>query len=218
MYYLPYIQQGNWYPPRFGHDYRQYKPVTAYTVDRPVYVNNVDINKFPYQALNYQPTGVQYPYIYVPIAQFSKVGAQVKWDDQTQTLSVTTDYFTMRDELAACKESLKGCMTSLKTQMAEHPPSNPLDKLTDQQLHDMILPYIVSPEKGWSVSTEKAEDEKKFGTINIEHIQPGTIYDPPGASLNLSQELLDKLTNAYGYPVRLEIGNRHFTNLVVYKY
>lgn len=58
MYYLPYVQQGNWYPLSFGNDYRQYKPVTAYTVDRPVYVNNQDINKFPYQALNYQPENI----------------------------------------------------------------------------------------------------------------------------------------------------------------
>lgn len=217
MYNLPYARQVNWYPPSFSYDDRQYKPVTAYTVDRPIYVNYQDINRFPYQALNYQPEGVQYPYVYVPIAQFSKVGALVNWDEETLTLSVTTDYYKIRDELAVCKESLKGCLTSLKTQMAEHPPSNPINKLTYTQLSDIIMPHVIRPEKGISFGTEEDENENKFGAIHIEHTQ-GSIYDPPGASLDRIPELLDKLTEAYGYPVRIEIGSRHFTRLGVYKY
>ncbi|WP_338448159.1 hypothetical protein R4Z09_18175 [Niallia oryzisoli] len=218
MNYFPYVPQGNWYSSSGGYDYRQYKPVTAYTVDQPVNVNNQNINVFPYQALNYQPEGAQYPYVYVPISQFSKVGAKVNWDEETLTLSVTTDYYQIRNELAACKESLKGCMTSLKTQMIEHPPANPMNKLTNQQLHDMITPYIIRPEMGYQVYTETEEDEKKFGVIHVEHIQPGSIYDPPGAAFNFNQELLDKLTEAYGYPVRFDFGNRHFTRLGVFKY
>lgn len=71
---------------------REYRPVTAYTVTRPVLVNGVDINAFQYPVLNYQPEGAQYPYIYVPIANFSMVGARVNWDDSQQLLTVTSDY------------------------------------------------------------------------------------------------------------------------------
>ena len=183
MFHLPYVQLGNWYTTGYRNDFRQYKPVTAYTVDRPVYVNKIDINTFPYQALNYQPKGVQYPYLYVPIAQFSKVGAKVAWDEQTQTLSVTSDYYQIRNELAECKEALKGCMTSIKTQMAEPPPSNPMKKVTGQQLNEIITPYIIRPEMGFSIGAEVEEDETKFGAIHIEHMQPGSIQHPPGAAL-----------------------------------
>ncbi|QIZ08316.1 LysM peptidoglycan-binding domain-containing protein [Priestia megaterium] len=34
----------------------QYKPVTAYTADRPILVNGVDINTGLYPVLNFQPT------------------------------------------------------------------------------------------------------------------------------------------------------------------
>lgn len=215
MNYFSYVQKGNWYPPMYRYDYRQYEPVTAYTVDRPVYVNNQNINVSPYQALNYQPEGVQYPYVYVPIAQFSKVGAKVKWDEQTQTLSVTTDYFQMRDELAKCKQLLEDYKTALETQMAEHPPENPLNKPI--ALDDIVRPYIIRPEMGYSVWTEKEETENKFGTIHIDHMQPGTIYDEPGAAVTNMDALIEELTAAYGYPVRLDVGGRHFTRLGVYK-
>jgi hypothetical protein len=218
MYYLPNFQQRNGYQSQVGYDYRQYKPVTAYTIDRPIYVNYQDINKLPYQALNYQPVGAEYPYVYVPIAQFSKVGAVVNWDDGAQTLTVTTDYYQLRNQLAACQQSLKECMTAVKTQMAEHPPSSPMNKLTQEQLTNLISPYIIRPEKGWGVWMETDETENKFGSIFIEHIQPGPITQPPGATLSFSQELLDKLTNAFGYPVRVENATRHWTRLGVFKY
>lgn len=218
MYYLPNVQLGNWYRSQIGYNYRQYKPVTAYTIDQPIYVNYQDINKFPYQALNYQPEGTQYPYVYVPIAQFSKVGAVVKWDEAAQSLTVTTDYYQLRNQLAACQQSLKECITAVKTQMAEHPPSNPMNKLTHEQLRDLIEPYIIRPEMGWEVGAEIEETETKFGSIFVDHMEPGPITQPPGAAFNFNQELFDKLMNAYGYPVRFEMGNRHWTRLGVYKY
>lgn len=46
--------------------------------------------------------------------------------------------------------------------MAEHPPSNPMNKFTDKQLYDMILPYVIRPEKGITVWIDKDEDETKF--------------------------------------------------------
>lgn len=211
MHFSPNVSQRNGYS-------RQYKPVTAYTVDRPVYVNQTNINTFPYQALNYKPEGVQYPYVYVPIAQFSRVGAKVTWDDQTQTLSVTSDYYKILNELRECQESLKGCLTSIKTQMTEHPPTNPMKKITQKQLNDIISPYMIRPEMGYAIWSEVEEDETKFGAIHIEHMQPGSIQHPPGAALGYNQELQDKLTEAYGYPVRIIIGGRHFTRLGVFKY
>jgi hypothetical protein len=218
MYYLPNVQQGNMYRGYTGNGNRQYKPVTAYTIDQPIYVNYQDINKFPYQALNYQPEGTGYPYVYVPIAQFSKVGAVVKWDEATQRLTVTTDYFQLRNQLAECQQALKECITAAKTHLAEHTPSSPMNKLGEAQLREMLAPYIIRPEMGWQVWIETEETETKFGSIFVEHMQPGPITQPPGAAFNFNQELLDKLMNAYGYPVRFEMGNRHWTRLGVFKY
>jgi len=94
---MDYSSYYNWHM----NPYRQYKPVTAYTLSTPVNVNGVNINVPPYQALNYKPKEAQYEYVYVPIAQFSKVGAQVIWDEPTQTLNVTTDYFALKQSQQA---------------------------------------------------------------------------------------------------------------------
>lgn len=72
---------------------RTYSPVTAYTATEPIIVNGVDINTGLYPILNYKPQTAQYPYIYVPIAQFSRVGGKVVWDEANMVLTVTTDYF-----------------------------------------------------------------------------------------------------------------------------
>lgn len=109
-------------------------------------------------------------------------------------------------------------MTSLKTQMAEHPPANPMNRVTQQELHDIIYPYIIRPEKGYDIGASIEEDETKFGIIFIDQGQPGPITHPPGAALNLTEELTEKLTNLYGYPVRFENGTRHWTRLGVFKY
>ena len=61
--------------------------------------------------------------------------------------------------------------------------------LTEEELIDLISPYIIRPEKGWGVGVETDETENKFGTIFIDHMQPGPITHPPGASLNFNQEL-----------------------------
>lgn len=70
----------------------QYKAVTAYTVTQPILVNGTNINQGSFVSLNYQPAGEPYPYVYVPIANFSMVGAKVAWDDVNQVLTVTSDY------------------------------------------------------------------------------------------------------------------------------
>jgi len=77
----------------------QYAPVTAYTVTQPVIVNGADINKGLYPVLNYMPPNATYPFIYVPIAEFSRVGAKVVWDETLQLLTVTTDYSTLKNQV-----------------------------------------------------------------------------------------------------------------------
>lgn len=77
---------------------QQYRPVTAYTATRPIIVNGVDINQGLYPVLNYKPENAQYPYIYVPIAEFSRVGAKVMWDDPRQIMVVETDYYQLKAE------------------------------------------------------------------------------------------------------------------------
>ncbi|GAA0317511.1 hypothetical protein GCM10008967_05100 [Bacillus carboniphilus] len=70
----------------------EYKPVTAYTALQPILVNGENINTGPYPILNFQPEGTQSPYIYVPIAQFSKVGATVEWREPGNYMWVESDY------------------------------------------------------------------------------------------------------------------------------
>jgi hypothetical protein len=84
----------------------EYKPVTAYTAVQPIYVNGQDINTGTYPVLNFQPEGTQFPYIYVPIAEFSKVGASVNWNEASQQLSVVTDYFTNKSQVEEYKAKL----------------------------------------------------------------------------------------------------------------
>lgn len=96
----------------------QYLPVTAYTATQPIIVNGADINTGLYPVLNFQPTGAQYPYIYVPIAQFSRVGAKVVWDEVKQIITVTTDYYTLKNQVASLTNEtqyLKALLDSILT-------------------------------------------------------------------------------------------------------
>lgn len=79
----------------------QYLPVTAYTVTQPVIVNGSNINTGLYPVLNFRPANATYPFIYVPISEFSKVGANVVWDDTRLLLTVTTDYYTLKNQALA---------------------------------------------------------------------------------------------------------------------
>lgn len=81
--------------------------VKAYTSNLPILVNGSDINVQPYPALNYQPNPTIPAYSYVPIAQFSKVGAEVKWDETTKTIYVTTDYFQVKKDAIYYKQELE---------------------------------------------------------------------------------------------------------------
>ena len=85
---------------------QQYRPVTAYTVTRPVLVNGYNINSGLYPVLNYKPAAAQYPYIYVPIAEFGRVGAQVVWDETRQVLTVTTNYYNNLNTIAQQRERI----------------------------------------------------------------------------------------------------------------
>lgn len=57
----------------------------------PVLVNGVNINTGIYPVLNYKPPQAQYPYIYVPIAEFGRIGARVVWDEAGQKITVASD-------------------------------------------------------------------------------------------------------------------------------
>jgi hypothetical protein len=81
-----------------------YRPVTAYTATRPIMVNGVDINTGLYPVLNFKPEGAAYPFIYVPIAEFSRVGAQVVWDPTNQVINVTSDYDELKNRVNVLTE------------------------------------------------------------------------------------------------------------------
>jgi hypothetical protein len=81
--------------------------VKAYTSNLPILVNGTDINVQPYPALNYQPNPTIPPYSYVPIAQFNKVGAEVRWDENTKTIYVTTDYYQVKNDAIYYKQELE---------------------------------------------------------------------------------------------------------------
>ncbi|MDP4181167.1 MAG: LysM peptidoglycan-binding domain-containing protein [Bacillota bacterium] len=84
---------------------------TLQIATQPIMVNGVNINTGQYPVLNYKPANAQYPYIYVPIAEFSRVGANVAWDNVKQLLTVTTDYYTQKKTI----EELQAKITSLQT-------------------------------------------------------------------------------------------------------
>src|SRR5262249_53388192 len=95
---------------RYFNQYRQYEPVTAFTADRPIFVNGVDINTGIYPVLNFQPRNAQYPYIYVPISEFSRVGAKIFWDEEQMVFRITSDY----DQLVAENQQLRQMISELK--------------------------------------------------------------------------------------------------------
>lgn len=70
--------------------YRAYAPVTAYTIDVPVIVNGTNINTAQHPALNFRPAGSPYPLVYIPAAEFSRVGANVTWDAAAQRIVITS--------------------------------------------------------------------------------------------------------------------------------
>lgn len=78
--------------------------VKAYTSVIPILVNGEDINVPPYPSLNYQPYPTIPAYSYVPIAMFSKVGASVRYDENTNTIyvnSLCNEYKQKLDTLRA---------------------------------------------------------------------------------------------------------------------
>lgn len=96
-----------------------YRPVTAYTADRPILVNGYDINTGVYPVLNYKPVNAQYPYIYVPIAEFSRVGAKVIWDETKQLLTVVTDYYQTKSDYEEAQRNYYQDVNSLLRSEAE---------------------------------------------------------------------------------------------------
>lgn len=85
-------------------------PVTQATLqiaNQPILVNGTNINTGQYPVLNYKPANAQFPYIYVPIAEFRRVGANVVWDDIKQLLTVTTDYYEKDNKIKSLQKDLE---------------------------------------------------------------------------------------------------------------
>ena len=55
-------------------------------------------------ALNFRPAGYQNVYIYVPATEFSKVGANVYWDNATQRLVITSPNY--KETIAAMQSDI----------------------------------------------------------------------------------------------------------------
>ncbi|MBT2729516.1 hypothetical protein J7E63_21740 [Bacillus sp. ISL-75] len=146
--YFPYINDG------VNHRQMKYMPVTAYTAVQPVLVNGEDINTGPYPVLNFQPEGAQAPYIYVPIAQFSKVGASVKWNENANQMWVETDYSINKSLLAEYKAKYDMLETG-QVPVLEKGPSPELEDISyDGKIEEIgmyqvggILSNLVSDEK-----------------------------------------------------------------------
>ena len=51
-----------------------------------------------------KPENATDPYIYVPIAEFNKVGAKVVWNEQKQILTVTSNYYELQQKIADIKK------------------------------------------------------------------------------------------------------------------
>lgn len=119
--------------------------VKAYTSNLPILVNGSDINVQPYPALNYQPNPTIPPYSYVPIAQFSKVGAEVKWDENTKTIYVTTDYFQIKTELENTRKQLNYTFTREDWEFVNEIEKSSIDKLEFFgyfEVYDKFRPFV----------------------------------------------------------------------------
>ena len=110
---------------------QEYKQVTAYTATSPILVNGVDINTGLYPVLNYQPVTAQYPYIYVPIAEFSRVGAVVKWDPDKEVISVTSDYDQIYNEVTRLKAENERLRNIINSQPQPTPRGNTAGNLVN---------------------------------------------------------------------------------------
>jgi hypothetical protein len=86
------------------YDIRAYLPVTAYTTDVPVLINDYNVNTTQLPALNFKPAGSSYAYIYVPAVAFTKAGANVYWDNAAQHLVITAP--NCKDTIAAMQSDI----------------------------------------------------------------------------------------------------------------
>ena len=80
------------------------KAVTAYSTNMAVIVNGYDVNSGLYPAINYRPFADRPYYTYVPIAIFNNVGAKVSYNEQTNSINVTSDYFDLQKQKDKIKD------------------------------------------------------------------------------------------------------------------
>jgi hypothetical protein len=145
--FIPFINGG------VNNRQMKYMPVTAYTAIQPVLVNGEDINTGPYPVLNFQPESAQSPYIYVPIAQFSKVGASVEWNEIGKTLWVESDYSINKSLAAKYKAKLDMLETGQVPVLEKGPSPELIDISYDGKIEEIgmyqvagILSNLISNE------------------------------------------------------------------------
>jgi hypothetical protein len=134
---------------------KEYKPVTAYTATRPILVNRVDINTGQYPVLNFKPEGATYPYIYVPIAEFRRVGADVVWDPVNQVINVTSDYNELKNQVEALNEENQYLKSLLQ--------GSPTDRFGNT-IGNIINSGVVGKENDW-LYYQKRQGNALYGDL-----------------------------------------------------
>ncbi|XMB87171.1 hypothetical protein RJG79_05060 [Mycoplasmatota bacterium WC44] len=102
---IPYtVQRGVNLPPN---------DVKPHATNFPVHLQGENINKGCYPTFNYQPNNSYYPCTYVPIPYFSKIGADIDWDNKLNSLTISSDYF----DIKKTNETFVSKMNDLETEI-----------------------------------------------------------------------------------------------------
>jgi predicted nuclease with TOPRIM domain len=156
-------------------------------------VNGVDINQGQYPVLNFKPATAQYPYIYVPIAEFSRVGAQVVWDEIQQLLTVTTDYYDIKSLLSSLTSENTNLNFSINTLKAENQALQ-TDCEKTREMNSSLTSEIIKLNN--TVNTLKAENQVLQELVNQDTVRPlGTVW---AWGDNEYEPSITSLLNVYG--------------------
>lgn len=127
-------------------NFRAYLPVTAYTIDAPVLINGTNVNTHQLPALNFKPTGNPFFYVYIPAVEFSKVGANVYWDNAAQRLVITSpDYNEIIAAMQSDINTLKADSNIEKINESNYGNSNRTTRvlnITDKEIQFDAAPVI----------------------------------------------------------------------------
>ncbi|WP_442599980.1 outer membrane protein assembly factor BamB family protein [Neobacillus sp. D3-1R] len=102
MYFNHYYRMNNY------QTYRPYAPETVqtYIANHPIYVNGVDINTGANPVLQVRTENAPYPSYYVPMSEFSRVGANVTWDEAKRSYHITSDYHQLKEHNQQLRQKL----------------------------------------------------------------------------------------------------------------